>query len=99
MPLTQAERDLAVGKLIREERDAHERRAYLDAELSDAATAFRRAATQIECLLADNRSCVSPAMSKINMKHIVALLAEREVLQRKIHAAHAELQRLRAEDR
>jgi len=99
MPLKQAERELAAGKLIREERDAHERRAFLDAELSDTATAFRRAATQIECLLADSRSSLSPALSKINMKHILAVLAEREVLQRKISAAHTELQRLRAEDR
>ena len=98
MPMTIEERKLASGKLLREERGAHERRAYVDAELSDAATLFRKAATQVESLLADERSTATSALSKINMAHILSMIAERDVLQRKIAAAHAELQRMHAQD-
>ena len=96
--MTATEKEQAVGKLLREERDAHTRCAYVDAELSDAATLFQKAATQIEAMLANDPASVTSALSRINMNHVIAMLGEREVLQRKINAAHVEINRLRSED-
>lgn len=96
--MTVAERNLAIGKLLREEREAHQRRAYVDAELSDAASLFQKAATQLESMLAGNPSSISSVLSKIRMENILALIGEREVLDRKISGVHAELQRLRVGD-
>ena len=89
-------RELTIGKLMRDLRDAKQRRDMIDADLSQAAGNLRTAATQIEALLAGQRCCTGSPLSRLDMDRVVQLLSDREALQRKIAAIQDELKRLQA---
>lgn len=58
------------------------------------AVLFKKAHTQIECLLANERSELHSVLSQINVERTLQLLAEREQLMRQINSANEELKRL-----
>jgi hypothetical protein len=88
------EQDEQIGRIYRHKTDHRKRLSFVDAELSGAVNLFRKAATQLECLLAKQPSEVTSALSQLNIERILRLLAEREQLQRKISDANEELKRL-----
>lgn len=89
-------REEMIGKIYRQQAEFRKAVSFIDAELSDAAGNFKKAATQIECLIADRPADVGPALSKINTDRILKILAERERLQRRLGDAREQLKRLGA---
>jgi hypothetical protein len=87
-------REQTIGKLMRDMRDAKQRRDIVDAELSQFAGTLRTAATQIEALLVGQRCCTGSPLSRLDMDRVMQLLADREALQRKIGGMQDELKRL-----
>lgn len=81
--------DEIIGRICRQESADRKALAFVDAQLSDTANLFRKAATQIDCLLANEPSELGPALAKINMDHILKVLAQRQQLQRRLADAHA----------
>lgn len=95
MPSSNEQNEQNLGKLLREDRAARERRDFIDAELSDAAALFRTVATQIEALLRGQRCDTNTSLSKLDVKRTIELLGEREVLQRKLNDTQEAIRRLR----
>jgi hypothetical protein len=85
-----------IGRIYRQKTEYRKRLAFIDAELSDAAQLFKKAASQLECLLARERSELEPVLSKVDVNYVLKLVAEREQIYRRIAEANEELRRLGA---
>lgn len=88
------EQDEQIGRIYRHKTDHRKKMSFIDAELSDEVNLLRKAASQLECLLAKQPSEVTSVLSQLNIEHILRLLANREQLQQKISDANEELKRL-----
>ena len=88
------EQDELIGRIYRHKTENRKRLAFIDAELSDAAQLFKKAASQVECLLARERSELESVLSKISIDRVLKLVAEREEIYRKLAQANDELRRL-----
>jgi uncharacterized protein YPO0396 len=86
--------DELIGRIYRYKSEDRKRLAFVDAELSDASQLFKKAASQLESLLAGERSEIEPVLAKLNLDRILKLLAEREQIQRRLAAANEQLRRL-----
>lgn len=87
-------RDELIGRIYRHKTEYRKRLAFIDAELSGAAELFKTAASQLECLLAGERSDWEPALSKLDVNRTLKLLAEREQIYRRIAEANQQLKHL-----
>jgi hypothetical protein len=88
------DRSVISGKILRNQAAYRENLAYIDAELSNNAAVFRRAACQLENLLKGEPAMVSEALSTIDMNRLLRLLADRHVTTRKLADCAKELERL-----
>lgn len=91
-------RDELIGRIYRHQTEARKRLAFLEAELSDAAQLFKKAGSQVEALLARERSELEPVLAKLNIDRILKLVAEREQICRRMAEANQELRRLGVAD-
>lgn len=89
-----ADKDELIGRIYRHKTEARKRLAFIEAELSDAAQLFKKAASQLECLLARERSELEPVLSRLNIDQILKLVAEREQIFRRLADANEQLRRL-----
>jgi hypothetical protein len=89
-----SDKDELIGRIYRHKSDARKRLAFIEAELSDAAQLFKKAASQLECLLARERSELEPVLSRLNIDQILKLVAEREQILRRLADANEQLRRL-----
>jgi hypothetical protein len=92
--MTTHRQDELIGRIYRHNSEDRKRLAFIDAELSDAAQLFKKAAAQLECLLARERSELEPVLSKLNIDRVLKLLAEREQICRRLTQSREELRRL-----
>jgi outer membrane PBP1 activator LpoA protein len=88
------QQDEVIGKLYRCKDAERKRLALIDAELSTAAELLKTAATQLDKLLSKQPSEVQPALSRVDVNSILKLLAERQLLQRRIAEANEKLKAL-----
>ena len=88
------EQDEQIGRIYRHKTDDRKRLAFIEAELGNTVNLFRKAASQLESLLAQQPAELNSVLSQMNVDHVLALIAEREQLQRKISAANDQLRRL-----
>ena len=88
------EHDEQIGRIYRHKSEHKKRLAFVDSELGSAVNLFRKAASQLECVLANERSELTPTLSQINIDQVLRLVAEREQLRRRINDANDELRRL-----
>jgi uncharacterized protein YPO0396 len=93
------DQDELIGRIYRYKTEYRKRLAFIDAELSDAAQLFKKASSQLECLLAHERSELEPVLSKINVDRILKLVAEREQIYVRLADANDELKRLGVQTR
>lgn len=94
--MTGHERDEKIGRIYRHKTADRQRLSFIDAELSNAACLFKKAASQLEALLAREPSEADSALSRIHVDAILQLLAERDQIQRRIADANDELRELGA---
>jgi hypothetical protein len=87
-------RDELIGRIYRHKTEHRKRLAYIDAELRNAVELFQTAASQLQCLLAGERSDLEPALAKLDVNRVVKLVAEREQLYRRIADANQQLKQL-----
>ena len=83
-----------IGRIYRHKTEYRKRLSFIDAELSEASQLFKKAASQLECLLARERSEVEPVLAKVNVDRVLKLLAEREQIYNRLSEANQELRRL-----
>jgi hypothetical protein len=88
------EQDEQIGKIYRHKKEHQKRLYFIDAELGSTVNLLRKAASQLEALLQKQPSELNSALSQLDVNHMLALLAEREQLQRKISDANEALRRL-----
>jgi uncharacterized protein YPO0396 len=86
--------DELIGRIYRHKTEDRKRLAFVEAELSDAAALFKTAGSQLESLLARQRSELEPVLSKLNVDRVLKLVAEREQIYRRLADANEELRRL-----
>lgn len=86
--------DELIGRIYRHKTEYRKRLAFIDAELSDASQLFKKAAAQLESLLAHERAEVEPVLAKVNVDRILKLLAEREQIFDRLAQANQDLRRL-----
>src|SRR5690349_18229266 len=86
--------DELIGRLYRHKAADRKRLAFVNAELDDIAGLFKKAAAQLEAMLAHQPFHLDPVLSRINIDHILHLLAERRDLQRRIDEANEQLRKL-----
>lgn len=87
-------RDELIGRIHRYKTEHRKRLAFIDAELSSAVELFKAAASQLQCLLAGQRSELEPVLSKLDVNRVLKLLAERDQLCRRIADANQQLKQL-----
>jgi hypothetical protein len=85
-----------IGRIYRYKTADRQRLSFIDAELSNAASLFKKASSQLEALLARHPSEVDSVLSRVDVDHVLRLLAERRQLQRRIAEANEELRALGA---
>ncbi len=85
--------DEMIGRIYRRKTANRKRLAMVNSELGSIAGLFKKAGSQLECLLAHERAELS-VLSQLNVDRTLQLLAEREELSRDIHSANEELKRL-----
>ena len=88
------QQDELIGRIYRYKTEYRKRLAFIDAELSDAAQIFKKASSQLESLLAHERSELEPVLSRISVDRILKLLAEREQIYLRLADLNDELKRL-----
>lgn len=88
------EQDEQIGRIYRHKTDHRKRLSFIDAELGHTVTLFRKAASQLECLLAKQPAELNSTLSQLNINRVLGLLAEREQLHRKISDANEQLRQL-----
>lgn len=86
--------DEMIGRIYRAKTANRKRLAFVNSELNGNAVLLKKASSQLECLLANERSELTVVLSQLNIDRILQLLAEREKLNRDIHSANEELKRL-----
>jgi hypothetical protein len=91
-----AHKDELIGRIYRAKTTDRQRLAFINSELSGIAELFKKASSQLECLLANERSELHSVLSQLNIGSTLQLLAEREQLTHNIEIADGELKRLRA---
>lgn len=89
-----ANKDEMIGRIYRAKTADRQRLAFINSELSGIAGLLRKASSQLECLLANERSELHSVLSQLNIGSTLQLLAEREQLTRNIDTANEELKRL-----
>jgi hypothetical protein len=87
-------KDEMIGRIYRKKTANRQRLAFINSELAGVAVLFKKASTQLDCLLANERSELHSVLSQLNVNRTLELLAEREQLTRDIQAANQELKRL-----
>ena len=87
-------KDEMIGRIYRDKTANRKRLAFVNSELAGIAVLLKKAGSQLDCLLANERSELTPVLSQLNIGHTLELLAEREQLNRRIHSANEELKRL-----
>jgi hypothetical protein len=92
--MSSASKDEMIGRIYRTKTAHRQRLAFINSELSGTCGLFKKAASQLECLLAHERSDLHSVLSQINVEHTLQLLAEREQLMQQISSANEELKRL-----
>jgi hypothetical protein len=92
--MNDANKDEMIGRIYRDKTENRNRLAFANSELASIAALFKKAGAQLECVLADDRSELHSVLSQLNIDHPLTLLAEREELIRKIHAANDDLKKL-----
>ena len=92
--MSEASKDEMIGRIYRDKTGSRKRVAFVNSELAGIAVLFKKASSQLECLLANERSDLTSVLSQLDVRHTLELVAEREQLNRRIHAANEELKRL-----
>ena len=92
--MNSGERDELIGRIYRYKTEGRKRLAFIDAELSDSAQLFKKAASQLECLLARQRSELEPVLSRLDIDRVLKLVAEREQIYQRLADANEQLRRL-----
>ena len=92
--MNSANKDEMIGRIYRRKTARRQRLSFVNAELSSIAVLFKKAHSQLECLLGHERSDLNSVLSQINIERTLQLLAEREQLTREINSANEELKRL-----
>ncbi|HEX3683003.1 MAG TPA: hypothetical protein VHU83_10715 [Bryobacteraceae bacterium] len=88
------ENDELIGRIYRHKTADRKRLAFIEAELSDAAQLFKKAASQLECLLARQRSELEPVLAKLDINRVLQLVGEREQIFQRFADANEQLRRL-----
>ena len=83
-----------IGHIYRAKTANRQQLAFINSELSAIGVLFKKASSQLECLLANERSALNSVLSQIDINHTLQLLAEREQLIRRINAANQQLKNL-----
>lgn len=91
--MTSREHDEQIGRIYRHKTDHRKRLAFIDSELGNAVNLLRKASSQLEAVLANERSELNSTLSQLNIDQLLRLLAEREELKRRISEANSELRR------
>jgi hypothetical protein len=94
--MTAQERDEKIGRIYRHKTADRHRLSFIDAELSNAACALKKASSQLQALLDRQPSAVDSALSRVDIDQILRLLAERRQLERRIADANEQLLQLGA---
>lgn len=89
-----ASKDELIGRIYRAKAANRQRLAFVNSELNGIAVLFKKAGSQLECLLANERSELKSALSQLNIDRTLELIAEREKLNHDIHSANEQLKRL-----
>jgi hypothetical protein len=92
--VSDASKDEMIGRIYRDKTGNRKRLAFVNSELAGIAVLFKKASSQLECLLANERSELNSVLSQLDVARTLELLAEREQLNRRIHLANDELKRL-----
>jgi hypothetical protein len=87
-------KDETIGRIYRIKAANRQRLAFVNSELGNIAGLLKKASSQLECLLANERSELHSVLSQLDIHRTLQLLAEREHLTREIHSANQELRRL-----
>jgi len=87
-------KDEMIGRIYRTKTGHRQRLAFVNSQLGEIAVLLKKAGTQIDCVLANERSELNSVLSQLNIDQTLQLLAEREQLLRNIHSANEELKRL-----
>jgi SMC interacting uncharacterized protein involved in chromosome segregation len=83
-----------IGRIYRAKAANRQRLAFINSELSRIAVLLKKAGTQLDCLLGNERSDLHSVLSQLDINRTLQLLAEREQLTREINSANEELKRL-----
>lgn len=92
--MNEAHKDEMIGRIYRDKTVNRKRLALVNSELAGTVTLLKKASAQLDCLLANERSELHSVLSQLDVNRTLALLAEREQLNRKIHDANDELRKL-----
>jgi hypothetical protein len=87
-------KDEQIGRIYRIKTTNRQRLAFINSELSSISMLFKKASSQLECLLANERSEVNSVLGQIDIHRTLQLLAEREQLIGYINSANEELKKL-----
>ena len=90
-------REELIGRLLRYRTADKQRLSFIDAELSSTAALFKKASSQLEALLANQPAGFDSVLSRIDMDHILKLLAERAELERRMIETNEQLRKLIAQ--
>jgi hypothetical protein len=71
-----------IGRLYRQHSERQRALDFINAELSDTATIFKKTATQLENLIAHYPAMPESALSRIDMHRILTLISQREEVRR-----------------
>lgn len=88
------QKDELIGRIYRHKSEDRKRLAFIEAELSDAAQLFKKAASQLEALLDRQRSELEPVLAQLNIDRVLQLIAEREQIYLRFADANEQLRRL-----
>lgn len=88
------QKDELIGRIYRHKTEDRQRLAFIEAELSDAAQLFKKAASQLEALLDRQRSELEPVLAKLDIDRVLQLVAEREQIFQRFVDANEQLRRL-----
>ena len=87
-------RDEQIGRIYRIKRTNRQRLSFINSELSSTSALLKKASSQLECLLANERSEINSVLSQIDTNRTLQLLAERQHLIQQINLANEELKKL-----
>lgn len=85
-----------IGRIYRHKAADKQRLSFIDAELTTTVCLFKKAASQMEALLARQPSEIDSVLSRIHIDEVLKLLGERAQLHRRITEANEQLRNLGA---